>query len=36
MYSERNVKMFLSELWENLNEIDMRMDIVYAETKANR
>ena len=36
MYSERNVKMFLSGLWENLNEIAMRMDTVYAKTKANR
>ena len=32
MYSDKNVKVFLSELRENLNEIAMRMDTVYGET----
>ena len=36
MYSESNVKVFLTELWENLNEIAMRMETAYAETKVNR
>ena len=34
MYIERNVKVFLSEMWEKLTEIAMRMNTVYAETKA--
>ena len=34
MYIERSVRVFLSETWKKLAEFAMRMNTVYAETKA--
>ena len=34
MYIEKNVKLLLSEMWEKLTEFAMRMNTVYADTKA--
>ena len=36
MHSERNVKVFRSERWKNVNEIVVNMEIVYAKTKTSK
>ena len=36
MHSERNVKVFRSERWKNVNEVAVNMEIVYSKTKSNK
>ena len=36
MYSERDVKVYRSERWKNVNEVAVNMDTVYPKTKTSK